>query len=116
MRQHYEDAILSALLAPTFLENATAWTGASQYHLELTGNDAFARALIEEMGTLLQVELSADAVSVNPEGCGGYIAIDRNSGLPVEMGLFLDCPHTVGGIEYAFTYRLEQELTLSDFA
>ena len=116
MRQHYEDAILSALLAPTFLENATAWTGASQYHLELTGNDAFARALIEEMGTLLQVELSADAVSVNPEGCGGYIAIDRNTGLPVEMGLFLDCTHTVGGIEYAFTYRLEQELTLSDFA
>lgn len=116
MRQHYEDAILSALLAPTFLKNATARTGASQYHLELVGNDAFARALIKEIGKLLQVELSAKEVSVKPGGCGGYVAIDRNTGLPVEMGLFLDCTHTVGGIEYAFTYKLEQELTLSDFA
>lgn len=115
MRQYYEDAILSALLAPKFLENATSWNGASQFHLEMMGSDAFAQALIEEISTLLQVQLDADSVTVQQDGCGGYVDIDRNTGLPVSMGLYLNCIHTVGGISYTFTYSLEQELTLSNF-
>lgn len=116
MRQYYEDAILSALLAPTFLENAAFWNGASQFHLEMTGNADFAKALIEEVSKLLQVELEADKVTIQPEGCGGYVAIDRNTGLPAAMGLYLNCIHTVGDISYTFTYSLEQEVTLSDFS
>lgn len=113
MRQYYEDAILSALLAPTFMSNASSWTGASQLHLNLSGNQSFAKALLEEIGKLLQVELASDEIKIRPDGIGGYIAINRDTGLPEEMGLFLSCTHTVGGISYNFTYNLDQKITLS---
>ena len=113
MRQYYEDAILSALLAPTFMSNASFWTGASQLHLNLSGNQSFAKALLEEIGKLLQVELASDEIKIRPDGIGGYIAINRDTGLPEEMGLFLSCTHTVGGISYNFTYNLDQKITLS---
>ena len=115
MRQYYEDAILSALLAPKYMENATSWKGVSEYHLEMTANDAFAQELIRDIAEFLQVQLGGANIKIAPDGCGGYVDIDRNTGLPVSMGLFLECTHTVEEIEYSFTYTLEQELTLSNY-
>jgi len=112
MRQHCEDAILSAVLAPKYLAMAQSETAEGVQKLKFQGNAAFVTDLMTGIGQFLQVDLGAQAQSSTLEAAEGYLHLDVETGLPVAMGLKLSCRHTIDGVVYILTYDLVQTLDL----
>ena len=112
MRQHCEDAILSAVLAPKYLAAAKSETVDGVQKLTFRGNTAFVTDLMTNIGQFLQVDLGAQAQSSTLDAAEGYLHLNVETGLPVAMGLKLSCRHTINGVVYTLSYDLVQTLDL----
>lgn len=113
MRQSCEDAILSGLFAPKYLQNATKEVAPGQYRLEFQGDEAFQADLMKNIANFLQTDLDAQADSFETATAGGYLVVDTATGLPTAMGLHFARTHTLGPISYDLIYELAQTLTFS---
>ena len=114
MRQYLEDAILSALVAPIYLNDATLQEKGTLYRLELTGNHQFVIDMMKNIASFLQVDLESKATTGKTVSAGGYLTIHKETGLPLSMGLYLEREHTMDSGTYQLTYQLDQTLALSE--
>ena len=111
MRQYCEDTILSGLLAVKYLRVASSQTDGKLLYLELGGDLDFRAIMTQHLTDVLQVDLDAVAQTAEHHRSGGYLTVDMETGLPVNMGMFLEKSHTLGGAAYRLEYRLEEALT-----
>ena len=114
MRQYLEDAILSALAAPIYLENADIQEKDTLYRMELTGNERFVTDMVKNIASFLQVDLGSKATETKTISAGGYLTIDKKTGLPLSMGLYLEQEYTMDSGIYQLTYQMDQSMTLSE--
>ena len=71
--------------------------------------------MMENISQFLQVDLDEKATEKKTVAAGGYLVIDRETGLPTAMGLNMERQHTIDGITYTLTYSLDQTMALSDY-
>ena len=67
------------------------------------------------LSQFLQVDLDVEATDKKTVSAGAYLVIDRETGLPTEMGLNMERQHTINSVTYQLTYQLEQTVALSDY-
>ena len=115
MRRYCEDAILSALVAPKYLKDVSLEVSKDSYRLEIEGNHDFVTDMMANISQFLQVDLDAEATKKKTVSAGGYLVIDRETGLPTAMGLYVERQHTIDTVAYRLTYRLDQTMKLSDY-
>ena len=113
MRTFCEDAVLAALFTPNHLKNATLTEKKGQLRIKFTGNTAFADDLCSSIYSIFNANLDTYAESYTTPTAGGYLYIDKASGLPVALGIELERVHISGEISYPLTYELDQTMKLS---
>lgn len=114
MHQYMEDAILSAVLAPKYLHNAWIEETETHYRLVMQGNANFVTDLMVGIGSFLDADLDKQAESAQTTVSDGYLTIEKETGLPVAMGLKLVRQHTMQSVSYQLTYQLEQQIDLTE--
>ncbi len=114
MRQYFEDLILSALAAPIYLRDADVVDEGTVYRLEITGNDAFIADMMANIGQFLRVDLDKQATQSKTLSASGYLTVNKRTGLPETMGLYLEREHVIESVAYQLTYRLEHTMSLSE--
>ena len=113
MRTFCEDAVLAALFTPNHLKNATLTEKKGQLRIKFTGNTAFADDLCSSIYSIFNANLDTYAESYTTPTAGGYLYIDKASGLPVALGIELERVHVSGEVSYPLTYELDQTMQLS---
>ena len=113
MRQYCEDTILSGLLAVKYLRSVSASADGNLLHLEMGGDLVFREMMTKHLQDVLQVDLDDLAEFSEHHRSGGYLTINLETGLPVELGMYMEKSHTIDGITYGLHYRLEETLTFS---
>ncbi len=113
VRESCEDAILSAVFAPTYLADAQLEEKDDAYHLVLQGNEDYMQNLMKNITAFLQVDLDDQAQSYETTEAKGYLTICKATGLPTAAGMSFERSHTIKDITYQLTYRLEHTLALS---
>lgn len=116
MRTFCEDAVLAALVTPNHLGDARLTQTQEEWRIEFDGNDAFADNLCGSIYSIFNVDLDYYAESFTTPTAGGYLSIDRSTGLPTALGIELERVHKVGDITYPLTYQLDQTMQLSSTA
>lgn len=112
MREYIEDAVLSGLFASKYIADAVVLDKGDYYRLEFTGNDGYLADMMANVNAFLQTDLDAGASSVETTAAGGYLTVDKATGLPTSMGLELSRVHTIATVAYPLEYRLDQALEL----
>ena len=112
MREYIEDAVLSGLFASKYIADAVVLDESDHYRLEFTGNEAYLADMVANVNAFLQTDLDAGASSVETTAAGGYLTVDKATGLPTSMGLELSRVHTIAAVAYRLDYRLDQTLKL----
>lgn len=112
MRTFCEDAVLAALITPNHLKNAKLTEKDNQLRIDFTGNSAFADDLCSSIYSIFNANLDTYAESYTTPAAGGYLCIDKDSGLPTALGIALKRVHVTGEISYPLTYKLDQTMQL----
>lgn len=112
MRTYCEDTVLSALLSIDYLSGAKFLDNGDTYKLQLSGTEAMAEDLCDSIYGMLNTDLDSTADSYQTTRIGGYLTIDKATGLPVEAGIFLTRIHVIGGASYTMTYELSETISL----
>lgn len=112
IRTQVEDSILAALLATKYISEATLTEEEDVYRLDFVGNETYCYHLTQYLCSILDFSLEG-ATSYHSTEAGGYLCIDKITGLPVAMGVFFSRTHMFGTIPYELSYQLDQTLTLS---
>ena len=63
--------------------------------------------------SIFNANLDTYAESYTTPTAGGYLYIDKESGLPVALGIELERVHVSGEVSYPLTYELDQTMQLS---
>ncbi len=113
MRTFCEDAVLAALFTPNHLKNATMAEKNGQLQIAFTGNTAFADNLCSRIYSIFNANLDTYAESYTTPTAGGYLCIDKATGLPTSLGIVLERIHVAGDVSYPLTYQLDQTMQLS---
>ena len=112
MRAQCEDSILSALLQLDYIAEATLNDTGDFLCITCTGTEDFAATLCTNIYTLFGINLDTFAESYQHEAVGSYLTINKHTGLPTAMGLFLNRSHVIGGVTYSLAYQLDQSIEL----
>lgn len=113
MRTFCEDEVLAALFTPNHLQNAKMTEKKGKLRIEFTGNTVFADYVCGNIYSVFNANLDTYAESFTTPTAGGYLHIDKASGLPVALGIELERVHVTGDISYPLTYQLDQKMQLS---
>lgn len=113
MRRYCEDTILSGLFAMKYLKTVTVQTQEEGLRIEFAGNDGFCADLMAQLASFLQVDLDGQAQSYVTGKAGGYLVLDPQTGLPTAMGMYLERRHTLDGVSYDLSYRLDETVTFA---
>jgi hypothetical protein len=112
MRTSIEDSLLSALFAIRYLNSATITEQTDCYHLDFTGNESYCSDLTRDLSSFLNLSLDGATAHRNTQA-GGYLCIDKLTGLPVSMGMYFSRTHIIGDIPYVLSYQLDQSIAFS---
>lgn len=113
MRTYCEDAVLAALFTPNHLKNAKLTEKKDQLRIDFAGNTAFGDNLCSSIYSIFNANLDTYAESYTTPTAGGYLCIDKTTGLPTALGITLERVHVAGEISYSLTYQLDQTMQLS---
>lgn len=113
VRSLCENSILSALLAPESIAAAELTDTGDFLCIRFTGSEAFAESICGSIYTLLQVDLDNWADSYTTDAVGGYLTVNKHTGLPTAMGMQINRTHVKDQVPYRLTYQQDQALTLS---
>ncbi len=108
MREFMEDAVLSGLFASKYIADAVLQDNDTFYRLDFSGNEAFITDMMKNIGAFLQTDLDAGASAFETTAAGGYLTVDKASGMPASMGLVFSRTHTIAAVDYRLDYRLDQ--------
>ena len=112
MRQFCEDSVLEALFTPNYLKNATMTVKKGLLQIEFTGNTAFGDGLCNRIYNIFNANLDIYAEDYTTPTAGGYLCIDKATGLPTALGIVLERIHVSGDVSYSLTYQLDQTMEL----
>lgn len=112
MQSHIEDAVLAAVFNPRHIESVQLEIRDSHYYLTFRGNETFLQDVMSMIKEYLQMDLDAVSQSSETLVASGYLELDRNTGLPVGMGIDLSRKHTLNTVTYDLLYYLHQTVSL----
>ncbi len=112
MRSYIEDAVLAAVFNPDHIKSVQLEIRDNHYYLTFRGNETFMKDMMTMVGQFLQMDLDAASQSSETLMASGYLELDRNTGLPVGMGIDLVRKHTLNSITYDLQYILHQTVNL----
>ena len=113
MREYCEDSILAALFTPNNLLNAELSETDEFLCIRFTGNTAFADNLCSSIYSIFGANLDYYAESFTTPVAGGYLCINKHTGLPTALGLSLSRVHVIDGVSCQLNYQLDQTMQLS---
>lgn len=116
MRVYCEDTVLTALFSLASIAEAKLTDNGDFLYIEFTGNEAFADRICANAYSVLNMDLDHYATSYQTPASGGYLALNRYTGLPTAMGLSVERNHTIDGVTYRLSYQLDQSLQLPGLA
>lgn len=114
IRLKWENQILNSFFALNYLTNATATDADGMLILSFSGNEAFCKAVASSFRSVIPNDLDTLATSSATEAAGGYLTLDKATGLPVAMGMEFRRTHVIDGVSYPLSFSLAQTLKLSD--
>lgn len=112
MRISCEDAVLTALFSLDSIQAASLHRERDFLYIEFTGNKDYSDSICANVYSVLGLDLDKYADNHQTTATGGYLAINRSTGLPTAMGQFVDRTHNIGGVGYRLSYQLDQALEL----
>lgn len=113
MREDCEDMILSSLFALEHISDAAMEVSEDLLYITFTGNDLIAQDICTGIYNLFQSNLDNYATSYTTPVNSGYLSIDKHTGLPTSMGIYLIRTHVFDNVYYDLTYQLDRNLLLS---
>lgn len=113
IRTGWEDSILSSLIPLEYIASAQLTDEGDFLYIHFEANDSFVTNISNSIYQLFQVSLDSWADSQRTAAASGYLTINKYTGLPTAMGMFLDRTHTITGVEFPLVYQLDQSVTLS---
>ena len=113
MRTGCEDAILAALFTPNHILDAAVSDTGDFLCIRFTGNDAFTANLCSGIYSMFNANLDDWAESFTTEDAGGYLCLNKYTGLPTALGISLSRTHIIDGVAYSLNYQLDQTMELS---
>lgn len=116
MRTSCEDAILAALFTPNHILDAVVSDTGDFLCIRFAGNDAFADQLCGSIYSLFNADLDDWAESFTTADAGGYLCVNKYTGLPTALGVSLNRTHVIDGVSYPLNYQLDQTMELSSTA
>ncbi len=110
-----EDSVLSSMITLEHIAGAELTDEGDTLTVTFEGNTAFTEYFSGNIYAIFGFEISLDilADACQTNHATGYLTIDRNSGLPIAMGLSMDRTHVINGVSYALTYQRDQSLALA---
>lgn len=112
MRGFVEDAVLAAVFNPNHIGSISLEVRDSHYYLTFQGNGVFVQDTMTMLNQFLQMDLDAVSEMSETQESSGYLKVDRNTGLPVGMGIKLARKHMLNSVSYDLLYQLDQTLNL----
>lgn len=112
MRISCEDTVLNALFSLDSIQAATLYEEGDFLYIELLGNDAYSNGICANAYSVLGLNLDQYSDSYQTTATGGYLAINRKTGLATALGQFVDRTHYIDGVGYRMSYQLDQSLQL----
>jgi len=108
-----EDSILSALMTLQSIAGAELQDAGDFLCITFTGNEDFAEALCTNIYPLFfGFDLDAYAASYTTDAAGGYLTINKHTGLATAMGLSMKRTHVIDSVPYTLSYQVDQGLTI----
>ncbi len=110
-----EDSILSSMITPEYISGAQITDNGDFWVISFDGNDAYIQHLGGKIDAAMGLNVSLDlqSESCSTETAGGYLIVNRYTGLPVAMGLSLERTHVINGVSFSMAFHRDQSLTLS---
>lgn len=113
MREYCEDSILAALFTPNNLLDAELSENDEFICIRFVGNDAFVTNLLGSIYSMFGANLDHYAQSYTTPTAGGYLCINKHTGLPTALGISVSRIHVIDGVSCALNYQLDQAMQLS---
>ncbi len=115
IRNLYADNILSVMMTLTHIGSATVTDNGDFLLISFDGNDAFIQYFSGNIYSVLGFSTPLEDLSESSatSAAGGYLTINKYTGLPTAMGLSLKRSYVMNSISYDLTYQRDQSLTLA---
>lgn len=107
-----EDSILSALMTLQSIAGAQLQDTGDFLCITFTGSEEFAEAICAGIYTLFGMDLDTFAASYTTDAAGGYLTINKHTGLATAMGLSMKRTHVIHSVPYTLSYQVDQGLTI----
>lgn len=112
VRIYCEDTILTTLFSLSSISKAEITETDGFLYIEFTGSDEYSDSICSNIYSIFGLDLDNYAESYETTSAGGYLALNRWTGLPTAMGQYLQRNHTISGVPFRLTYQLDQALEL----
>lgn len=112
VRINCEDAILSSLFEFDHIQSATLTDNGDFLCIKFNGSETYTESLCDSIYAMFSMDLDAYADSYTTESSGGYLYINKYTGLPTAIGMYLERTHTIAGAAYTLNYQLDQAMEL----
>lgn len=112
VRTACEDAILGSLFELDCIAGATMTDIGDFLYIEFTGSDSYAEDMCDSIYPILGMDLDSYSESYTTDAAGGYLVINKYTGLPTSLGMSVSRSHVISGVPYALTYQLDQAMEL----
>lgn len=113
IRIKWENYVLNDLFSLAYLSDATLTETDDFYYLDFSGNDAYCDTISGNLNTIFASDLDGLSSSYTNTQAGGYLTINKQTGLPTSMGMSFARTHVHYGVYYPLTYQLDQSLYIS---
>jgi uncharacterized protein YbaP (TraB family) len=107
-----EDSILSGLMTFGSIAGAEILDTGDFLCITFTGNEEFAETICAGIYSLFGMDLDTFAASYTTDSAGGYLTINKYTGLATAMGISMKRTHIIDSVPYTLTYQVDQGLTI----
>lgn len=112
VRASGEDSILNALFMLDAIAGAELTDTGDFLYISFTGTDDYVNTICSNIYTLFGMNLDTFAQSYSTDSAGGYLTLNKHTGLPTAMGMYVSRTHIIDGVDYVLTYQLDQSVAL----
>lgn len=112
VRTSCEDSILSVLMGMSSIASAQLEDTGDFLYIHFTATEDFAEDICGSIYSIFGMDLDTFAQSYTTDSVGGYLTINKYTGLATAMGIDLTRHHIIDNVSYALTYQQDQTLLL----
>ncbi len=112
IRLFYEDSILSSMVPMQYIQNAQLSDNGDFWVISIESDENYVQYFTDKICALFNLD-TIEFESITTKSAGGYLIINKYTGLPTAMGLSLERTHVTNGISYRIAWQKDQSLTLA---